>query len=110
MLASISMPNDFFNGFFVIRVATLLASLGPFYVLLSSIGFPLNPAPYALFRSIPFSLFLPLALFRSVLLSRSQSVIVYLFVLSTFGRHKRVFEVVYGYARFSIESFRWFPL
>lgn len=51
---------------------------------------------------------LPLALFRSVLLSRSQSVIVYLFVLSTFGRHKRVFEVVYGYARFSIESFRWF--
>lgn len=44
----------------------------------------------------------------ALLPSRLHSVIVYLFVLSTFGRHKRVFEVVYGYdgrARFSIESF-----
>lgn len=78
MLASISMPNDFFNGFFVIRVATLLASLGPFYVLLSSIGFPLNPAPYALFRSIPFSL--PAACSISVSVAVSLAVSYCLFV------------------------------
>lgn len=81
MLASISMPNDFFNGFFVIRVATLLASLGPFYVLLSSIGFPLNPAPYALFRSIPFSLSLCRLLYfgQCCCLARSQLLFICLF-------------------------------
>lgn len=109
MLASISMPNDFFNGFFCNPSRNFVSIAWPFlrFALEHRISFE-SGALRALYISL--SLSLSLALFRSFLLSRSQSVIVYLFVLSTFGRHKRVFEVVYGYARFSIESFRWFPL
>lgn len=78
MLASISMPNDFFNGFFfVIRVATLLASLGPFYVLLSSIGFPLNPAPCALYTFLSLSRLLYFG--HSCCLARSQLLFICLF-------------------------------
>lgn len=112
--ASISMPHGifFFLFFFsVIRVATLLASLGPLDVLPSSIGFPLNPAP-SLAKALSLSLSLSLWLYCHPACIQLLFICLFcqhLVVISAFLKLSTVTTAVHDFP-LKVSLFLWFPL